>query len=462
MSNLKKGEIVRVKIEKLAFGGKGIGTIEDGRKIFIEGCVPGDLVDASLKKIKKNYVDGDLVNVIEASGDRIQPRCKHFDICGGCKWQMLPYELQIKHKEEQVIETLEHTGGFKGARELVRPIIGCAEPWFYRNKMEFSFGNSSKDDTEVRLGLHPAGKRIDIFDVEECFLGSETVSDILNRVRGFVREHNLSFYNHIQNEGLLSSLYVREGKNTGEIMINLVTCTSDFKPQKEFVELLSDIPEVVSIYWTIIKRKRGTPTRHVEHLLYGKHSIVEELKRPDGTSLKFKISPQAFFQPNTKQAEILYAQALEAAELTEEDVLFDLYCGTGTIGLFCANKAKQIYGLEINESAIKNAKQNAMLNGVENSWFKAGDVDRSMLEIPSSPDVVIVDPPRSGLGEKVVRKVADFEPKRIVYVSCNPASLSRDLAIFEELGYKLEYVQPIDMFPHTYHVENVVRLVNSG
>jgi len=456
---LQKGQTITTEITKLAFGGRGIGQLDDGRKVFVEGAIPGDKIECTLTKIKKNYAEADLVRIVAPAKNRIDAKCKHFDRCGGCKWQMLEYKDQLKYKEDQVREALAHTGGLADSADLVKPIIGCDYPWLYRNKMEFSFGNESKDDAEVRVGLHPAGRRVDVFDVEECFIGSEIAAEILLRVRTFVRDHKLSFYNHKTDTGLLSSLFIREGKNTGEIMINLVTCSSEFKHKKEFVELFQDLPEVTSIYWTAIKRKRGVPTQHYENLLYGKPTMEEELKRPDGTSLKFKISPLSFFQPNTKQAEVLYAEVLKAAELTGEQNVFDLYCGTGTIGLFCSNNAKMVYGIELNESAVKNAKQNMILNGIENAWFKAGNVDAKLYDIPAVPDVVIVDPPRSGLGEKVVEKVCGFDPKKIVYVSCDPVNLARDIKFFAERGYKLSYVQPVDMFPHTYHIENVALLV---
>src|SRR3989339_396532 len=480
---MQKGQIINLEIKKLAFGGQGLGVLENvisqkqedetyvartssraednGFRVFADGVVPGDKIEARIKKIKKNYAEADVVSIIEPSPLRIAPKCKHFGKCGGCKWQMLAYEEQLKFKESQVREAMSHVGGLKNVETLVKPIIGCSEPWFYRNKMEFSFGNESKEDTELRLGLHPAGRHVDIFDVEECFLQSEKSSEILARVRDFARKNNLSFYNSATNEGLLSSLYIRDGKNTGEIMVNLVTC-EEFMLGKEFCELFEDMPEIVSIYWTKIARKRGMKTQVGEVLLKGKPSIREELgmrHEAEGRSLKFKISPQAFFQPNTHQAEILYSQAVKAAGLTGSEVVFDLYCGTGTIGLFCAHKAKKIYGLELNESAIANAKQNAMLNGIENSWFKAGDVDKSIREIPDTPDVVIVDPPRAGLGESVVLKIVDFQPKTVVYVSCDPVNLARDLKTFVENGYKVESIQPVDMFPHTYHIENVARIV---
>ncbi|MBU1019501.1 MAG: 23S rRNA (uracil(1939)-C(5))-methyltransferase RlmD [Patescibacteria group bacterium] len=435
---LKKGQIVEVTIEKLAFGGKGIGELEDGRKVFVEGAVPGDKIEASLTKIKKNYAEAQLERIIAGSDLRVEARCKHFDTCGGCKWQMLKYEDQLRFKEEQVRETLSHIGGI--TEGLVQPIIGCSDPWFYRNKMEFSFGDLSKEDTSIRLGLHPAGKWRDVFDIEECFLGSERVAEILARVREFAAG---------MDKELLVSLFVREGKKTGDIMVNLVT-TDDFEGVSKFAEICLDL---TSVYWTVIKRKRGMPTQFKEHLLSGKPCIRDRIG-----GLEFKISPQSFFQPNTAQAEVLYEKVKEFACLTGEEVLFDLYCGTGTIGLYCADGARQVYGLEVNSSAIADAKQNALMNGIDNAEFLCGDVYEKILEIPACPDVVIVDPPRSGLGEKVALKITSLEPSRIVYVSCDPASLARDLRGFEESGYKVEQVQPVDMFPHTYHIENVCLL----
>jgi len=475
---MQKGQIINLEIKKLAFGGQGLGILENvvslkqedasyvarnssraqdnGFRVFVDGVVPGDKIEAQLKKIKKNYAEADVVKILEPSPSRITPKCKHFGKCGGCKWQMLTYEDQLKFKEDQVREAMAHTGGLTNVDKLVRPIIGCQDPWFYRNKMEFSFGNESKEDTGLRLGLHPAGKHIDIFDVEECFLQSEKSSEILARVRAFANKNNLRFYNSATNEGLLASLFIRDGKNTGEIMINLVTC-EELTLQKEFCDLFSDMPEVVSIYWTKIKRKQGMKTQVSEVLLKGKPVIREELM-----GLKFKISPQSFFQTNTRQAEILYSEVIKAAALTGEEIVFDLYCGTGTIGLCCAHKSKKIYGLEINESAIANAKQNAILNGIENSWFKAGDVDKSLMEIPDVPDVVIVDPPRAGLGENVVYKIVNIAPRKIIYVSCDPVNLARDLKLFTEKNYQVKSIQPVDMFPHTYHIENVVEISKIG
>lgn len=433
---LKKGQIVELKIEKLAFGGRGLGQLEDGLKVFVDGVVPGDLVEASFTKIKKNYAEADLVRILKESDLRIEPRCKHFERCGGCKFQMLSYKDQLQFKEEQVREALEHIGGFKNPP--VEPIIGCEEQFFYRNKMEFSFGDESREDTVVRLGLHPPGRMFDVFDVEECFLGASQATEILERVRGFSRKHGYD-------KDFLNSLFLREGKNTGDMMVNLMTTSEDFPEVEEFAEMFQDM---TSVYWSIIKRKRGMSTQIKEHLLSGKPCIRDRIG-----DLEFKISPQAFFQPNTVQAEVLYEKVLELAGLTGEEVVFDLYCGTGTIGLYCARQASRVYGLEINESAVANARQNALLNGIENAEFLCGDVERNILKIPAASDVVIVDPPRSGLTEKVLQKIIEFKPKRIVYVSCNPATLARDVK-----GLNVETIQPIDLFPQTAHVELVVLL----
>lgn len=434
---LQKGQSVTVEIEKLAFGGRGIGELEDGRKVFVEGVVPGDRVEASLTKIKKGYAEASLVSVIKKSGLRCDSRCKHFPRCGGCKWQMIPYAEQLKFKEEQVREALEHIGGFENPN--VEPIIGCESEWFYRNKMEFSFGDESKEDMEVRVGLHPGGRFFDVFDVEECFLLSEKVSELLERIRGFVRKHGFE-------KDFLDSFVVREGKKTGDMMVNLVT-TGDFQQTDEFAEMFKDM---TSVYWSFIRRKRGMPTQRTEHLLAGKPVIRDRIG-----DLEFKISPQAFFQPNTNQAEVLYEKALELAGLTGDEIVFDLYCGTGTIGLYCAKHARKVYGLELNESATENARQNAMLNGIDNAEFLCGDVYENILKIPATPDVVIMDPPRSGVGEKALQKVVDFEPKKIVYVSCNPSTFARDCKFLAENGFNLKTTVPVDMLPHTYHIETV-------
>jgi 23S rRNA (uracil1939-C5)-methyltransferase len=450
---LKKGEIITLKIEKLALGGQGIGKWE-GRVCFVNHVVPGDTVEASLTKIKPKRLEARLVKVLESSDLRVAPKCKHFEKCGGCVWQFLPYEEQLKFKEEQVRETLQHLGGFSG--DEVREILGCAKPWHYRNKMEFSFG---MEEEKVMLGLHLPKRRYDVFDLEECYLCAEVAAEIVKKVRNWANEEGLVIFDNHHQDGLLRNLIIREGKNTGELMVNLETSENSFPCVDSFRELFKDDERITSLIWSTVMQRRGTPTYREYTTLAGRGAIFEEMNLPTGESLKFEIAPDAFFQPNTHQAEKLYAEALQAADLTGGETVYDLYCGTGTIGLFCAHQAARVVGIEINKNAILNARENAERNNIKNAEFFVGDTGKALKEhaLPK-PDVIIVDPPRAGLQGDTPEQVASLRAKRIVYVSCNPATLTRDLKTFTQNNYQLEYVQPVDMFPHTYHIENVAVL----
>ena len=437
---IKKGTEIEVRIDSLVYGGRGIGEYE-GKKVFVDGVAPGDKVRVSLTRIKPRFMEANLREVLEEGAVRIEPRCKHFDVCGGCKWQFLPYEEQLRVKEQQVRDSVERIGGFSG--DLVGEILGCEEPWFYRNKMELSFGPKGM------LGFYPPGYHYEVFDLEECFLQSTQVAEIAAKVREFARVNGLEVFDKKSHEGFLRNLVIREGKNTGEIMVNLVTAPGEFSQKEEFVRLMEGVD---SVWWTKVFQEEGRRTRLEEELLAGKESLVEKLG-----DLKFDILPQAFFQTNTKQAEMLYSLVVEAACLKGDEVVLDLYCGTGTIGLFCARQARKVVGVEVNAAAVESAKMNAKRNGIENAEFYLGSVDSVLGELPKA-DVVIVDPPRSGLGEKVVDGVCEFGAARIVYVSCNPATLARDAAWLRERGYSLEGVKPVDMFPQTSHVESVAVL----
>lgn len=423
----KKGQKIEVSIEKLAFGGKGIGQFE-GRKVFVNDAVPDDLVECSLSRIKPNYFEAKLVKIIKSSDLRIKPKCKHFDICGGCAWQYLSYDEQLKIKETQVKEALEHIGGFKNPD--VKPIIGCEDPWFYRNKMEFSFYKGM-------VGLHPKGYRYEVFDLKECFLESSEIPKILEQVRKIIKP------------GMLS-IVIREGKRTNERLINLIYDEAEIDRTK-FTELMK--PFATSIYITKKIAKRGQKTQLIEEHLHGKKTLTEEM-----CGLKFEILPQAFFQPNTIQAEKLYKTVAGLGEIKANHIVFDLFCGTGTIGMTLASKAKFVFGADTNKSAIQNAEQNAKSNNIENIEFFAGDAYKVIKELDIKPDIVVVDPPRSGLSKKLVEKLAKLRPKRIIYVSCNPTTQARDLKILKKAHYKLEVTQPVDMAPHTYHIETVAKL----
>jgi 23S rRNA (uracil1939-C5)-methyltransferase len=484
--DLKKGQIVDTTIEKLAFGGSGIGKCRipkalseaqpsamkaDGMVMFVPNVIPGDQLRVALTAIKKNRLEGKAEEIVKPSDLRVEARCKHFDECGGCTWQNLSYENQLKFKEQQVIEALHHVGGFKAefCEEIVRPIIGCKDPWDYRNKMEFSFGTPSKEDQTPMLGLHQPKQRYSVFDLEECHLPSPYVAEIVKKVRQFVLDEGLTVYHNGRGKGLLRNLLIREGKNTGELMVALVISEEAFNKFKDkFIALFEDDEKINSLVKIVKIQKRGVRTSLTPTTLAGADVIHEELNLENGQTLRFEISPDAFFQPNTKQAEILYGQAIALAELDGDEVVYDLYCGTGTIGMFCAHASKEVYGIELNEQAVKNAKQNAKRNEIENIHFLAGDVGKVLGQTfesiggpPPPPDVVIVDPPRAGLQGDAPLKVADLGAGKIVYVSCNPATLSRDLKTFTENGYQLQSVQPVDMFPQTYHIENVALLTKT-
>lgn len=458
---LKKGEIITVKIEKLAFGGKGIGFISDDDSkfvVFVEDAIPGDTVSAVLKKIKKNYAEAKLHEIMKKSDIRIEPKCKHFENCGGCSLQNIPYEKQLQIKELQVKETLEHIGGFE--KPEINTIIGCENHWYYRNKMEFSFRADKEEG--VKVGLHPKHYRYEVFQVEECFLESEDIGTLLQRVRDFAVENNLSTYNFNENKGLLRCIVIREGKHTKKRLINLLTSHEQFSQKEDFIALLTqstDFTPADSIYITQQITQKGKKTEFHEHHIYGDKFLSEAMKLENGSILHFDIPPSSFFQPNTIQAEKLYSKVLSMSSITEKDTLYDLFCGTGTIGLFCAHRAKKIIGVDINPAAISTAKANAEKNSINNAEFICGDCYRIVKELNHKPDITIVDPPRSGLGEKLCNHLMDIKSPIVTYVSCNPSTMARDLQILCEKTYSLEEIQPIDMFPHTYHIETICKLV---
>lgn len=482
----KKGDIAQLEIVDLAFGGDGVAkmkTDEGELAVFVAGCVPGDKVEARLLKIKKQHVEARLEKILTPSKARITPRCKHFasaqreredaaslglvgpkraspslkNRCGGCSLQFLSYEDQLKWKQKMVNDSLERIGGFHGIR--MEPILGCESPWFYRNKMEYSFG------ADAVLGLHPAKNYKEVFDLEECFLQSPRSVEIALAVEKWGQKNRLSGFDPRSGEGLLKNLVIREGKNTNEIMVNLVTAAEDFPPEKDFAEFLRKaFPDITSCYRTAVTVRRGFRTAVKEFLLFGKPALSETLTVQNIT-LKFEIYPQAFFQPNTKQAEILYGKIVEFAEPKAENSMFDLFCGTGTIGMFFAKLGCQVTGIELNKDAIENAHANARINGIENIEFLCGDINKEQPMAAlfdkkrSHPLALITDPPRAGIAQKSLEKIIALKIPKWIYVSCNPTTLARDLKIICETGgYKIEKIQPVDMFPHTYHVETVVRL----
>lgn len=449
----KKGQEFEIKIESLVYGGKGIGQI-DGYKVFVPDTVPGDSALVQLRKRKTKYGEAKVLQILEPSPQRVVARCKHFDTCGGCKWQFLSYEDQLATKEQQVRDALERLAELPG--ELVQSIVPCAEPWLYRNKMEVSFGPTPDDAPgESFVGFYPPGYHYEVFNLEECFLQSKRMPEIVAKVRDWANANGIPHYHSRNNEGMLRNLIIREGKNTGECMLILVT-SPGFEHADSFTAEFAD--ECSSLYHLTIDQEKGRRTQIHETHLAGKVVLTEELRLENGQRLAFDIKPQAFFQTNTHQAEVLYSKTIEAAGLTGEEILFDLYCGTGTIGLFCAHAAKQVIGVEINEFAVENARANALKNGISNIDFHLGSVDKVLEERSERPDVIIVDPPRAGLGETVVEQVVNFGAPRIVYVSCNPTTMARDLKQLDSLGYAVQQITPVDMFPQTHHIECICLL----
>lgn len=456
---VRSGDVYELTIDSLAFGGEGVARLQSAGKplvVFVEDVVPGDKVEVKIGTKKRNFARGFVQKIVEPSRERIAARCRHFGGqtgCGGCVWQFLDVGKQRSYKEQQVRDALKRIGGVK--EEVVLPILG-GEPWFYRNKMEFSFERTV--DGKLGLGLHVKRRHYDVVELTECFLAEPFAGELVR----FVREFFLDFEKRkgFDPELVLKTFTVRAGKNTGEVM--MILCAENGKENfvEEFGRALQTycagqkIP-LDSFYFLQVSNHKGQRNSTASRLVFGKPVIQETLQIPGGQVLKFDISPQAFFQPNTEMAQVLYAKVLEAAGLTGAETVFDLYCGTGTIGLFCASRAAKVYGVELNPSAVENARANAELNGITNAEFLCGDVQAVLESVKAAPDVVLVDPPRNGLAPKVVESVAAFGPRRLVYVSCNPTSLARDAALFAEKGYKLLSVQPVDQFPQTYHIECV-------
>lgn len=451
-----------MEISSLAFGGAGVGKFE-GMTVFVKDTMPGDMVKAAFTKIKKQYGEAELVEIVRESADRIAPVCEYFDVCGGCQLQYMPYEKQLEFKKQHVKDAFERIGRIFDVE--VCEVIGCAsdggQPFFYRNKMEFSFGY----DAEMRfaLGMHVPGRKYDILDLHNCYLESEDSVKILNAVRDYCLENEWMPYRFMTNEGFLRLLAIREGKRTGEIMLNLSTAEevpADF--EAGLADLLERVREVVpavsSFYWTRVISRRGQPRRQEEKLIFGKKYLTEELHLPNGDRLSFEISPQAFFQVNTLQAEVLYHEVIKRIPQNDRQLVMDLFCGTGTIGLFMSKHAENVIGIELNESAVLSARENARKNNIFNVDFYVGDVAKVIEDLKCRPSLIVVDPPRAGLAKKMLDTLSQFDSPEIIYVSCNPSTLARDCDLLKEYGYRVTEIQPVDMFPHTFHIECVTVL----
>ena len=450
---MKVGNRIELTLENLALGGEAIARVDGGMVVFVRGGIPGDRGIVEIIKRKRKFATGKLVELLEPSPQRVEPRCEYFGRCGGCKWQYLTYEDQLKFKKQQVAEALTHIG--KVHDVPVNDIIGMESPWYYRNKMEFTFG--TEEDEGIILGQHYAGRWDKLIDLQNCYLQSEDCVEIFNLCRDFARKQNLTAFSTLTEEGqgLLRHVVVREGKHTGDIMVNIVTSGEYFPQMDRFVRyLIAGVPRITSIIHTINRRKGQSSQGQEEHLLYGDPVIKETIN-----DLSFEISAKSFFQTNTIQTEKLYQTIQRMADVDENGEAVDLYCGTGSIALHLAPKAKMVYGIELIEEAVLNANQNAERNKIDNVSFHCGEAQKIIPQVISgSPALIVVDPPRAGLSKKVVGHILNADPRQVIYVSCNPATLARDISMLLEGDYEIQEVQPIDMFPHTYHIETVVNL----
>jgi 23S rRNA (uracil1939-C5)-methyltransferase len=434
----QRGDELELRVDGLAHGGNGVAR-HDGYVVFVAGGIPGDRVRAVLTKRKRDYGEARVLDVLEPSADRIAPAADH----PGAPWQVMSYAKQLEHKHAQVGDALRRIGKLDVE---VEPIAPAVQEWRYRNKAEFSFGTGPEG--ELELGFHPAGRWYEVAPMADCLLVSERADAARRAVLAWARDQGLTALDRRSREGLLRNLVVREGRRTGQLQVRLVLGDGEIDEQS-----LSAAVECDGLFVTRTDQLAETTLGGVTHLVAGAPALEEEL-----AGLQFRISPYAFFQTNTEMAERLYAVAAEFADLKGYERVYDLYCGIGTIGLTLASRAGEVWGLEVIGEAVEDARRSARENGIANVRFVAGDTRlalRALVEEAGRPDVVVLDPPRAGLSAKVVRRVLEAAPKRIVYVSCNPTTLAPNAAQLVEAGYTLGRLRPVDMFPQTPHIECV-------
>jgi 23S rRNA (uracil1939-C5)-methyltransferase len=444
---LRRDEELELRIDSLAFGGNGVARL-DGFVVFVRAGLPGDTVRARVTKVQRRHAEAITTEVLEAGPQRVAAPCAHYPACGGCRFQDLAYEAQLSAKQSWVEDSLRRIAGF--AQPPCEAIVAAEELFGYRNKMEYSFTAAPGGPT---LGLHRAGRWDEVLELETCHLTSELGNRIRNTIRDWAREERLEPYDTRAGKGYLRHLVVREGRQTGQALVQLVTSPGELFDRERLIEVLRGLPEVRSIHWAV-NEMPGQTTNLPSELLWGEDAIEELIG-----GLRFRIRPNAFLQTNTRMAERLYEIVLEEAGLTGGETVYDLYCGIGTIGLHLAARAMTVWGIEISEESVACAVENAELNSVGNVAFFAGNVGevlRDLRERAGEPDVVVVDPPRAGLAGRGLRRLGELGAARLVYVSCNPTTLAGDAKrLVEEYGYSLIRTRPLDMFPHTPHVESV-------
>lgn len=454
-----------VEIVDIAAEGKAIAKIDD-KVIFVPLAIPGDIVDIQVTKKRSKFAEGRVIHTHKFSEQRIDAFCEHFGVCGGCKWQSLPYEKQLYYKQKQVVDQLSRIG--KVELPEISPILGSANTIYYRNKLEFTFSNKRwltheevKSVEEINhggaLGFHIPGLFDKVIDVNKCWLQPDPSNEIRNAIRSFVLDNDLEFFDIKNQNGFLRTVILRTS-TTGELMVIVSFYKEDEPKRTALLEMLAQkFPYITSLMY-VINGKGNDTILDQEVIVYkGNDHIFEEME-----GLRFKIGPKSFYQTNSEQAYELYKVARDFAQLTGNEVVYDLYTGTGTIANFVARSAKKVVGIEYVPEAIEDARVNSKLNNIENTSFFAGDMKNVLVADfvakHGNPDVIITDPPRAGMDAAVVETILNAAPERIVYVSCNPATQARDLQLLDS-KYKVEMVQPVDMFPHTHHVENVVKLV---
>lgn len=463
---LKKGQEVELEIIDAAFKGKGLAKV-DGLAVFVPGTTPGDKVLARIVKKKKKFREAKVLEILEESPHRIEPKCGHAKVCGGCSWQHIPYHKQLEFKSKQVRDHIGRIGGMDEA--IVKEGVGADQEFYYRNKMEYSISSRRwltqeeinrdeyVDDSAFAAGLHAPGRFDKILNLSECHLQVPESYEILDFVRSYCIEHDIAPYDTLNDEGFMRHVMIRNSYHTDDFMVNLVTFKDDQAVMKSLTEaLLEKFHFITTVVNNINDTKSPTAVGRIEKILYGPGFIVDQIG-----DYTFKIHPNAFFQTNTAQAEKLYEIARDFAELQDGDVVYDLYCGVGTLSLFMSKPAKSVLGIELVDVAVENARFNATENGVDNVSFIKGDMKdvftQEMVDEYGAPDVLITDPPRAGMHPDVVKRLCELKVPRMVYVSCNSSTMARDLKELKEV-YEVEVVQPVDMFPQTYHIEAVAKL----
>lgn len=457
--------IEALHIDGIAQRGKGVGRTQDGQVVFVQGAIPKDVVDVQVQKKRRRHLEGKVSAIVKASPDRIDPKCQHFGLCGGCSWQHMSYQAQLKHKQSQVEEVMNRIGGLENLNYA--PIIGCGETYGYRNKMEFSFSarrwlsfEEINGETEINdrtaLGFHIPGMWDKIIDIDYCHIQPELPNKVRNEVKIYARENGLSFYDVRAKEGFLRSLMLRS-THAGEIMVIIQFFYEDKKAQQGLLDyLIERFPEITSLQYVINEKANDSIYDQEVHCYSGTPFITEYMGK-----LAFRITAKAFYQTNSSQAEVLYAKSLALADLKPTDIVYDLYSGLGTIAQYIAHACTKVVGVESVVDAVAAAKENAKRNKIENVCFEVGDMRQiftdDFVKKHQSPDVIITDPPRDGMHPAVIEQLIKIEARKILYISCNPATQARDFSLLKS-EYNIEISQAVDMFPHTQHIENIVLL----